>query len=143
TDSLGGRAGGPSFAVFAKGGILMLAFFPKNLNTYKASGGIEIKNSKPHPLSAADKGWGTQNIPGASSVGRPPKYSEGASPARGSSRQEMARLPQPEPQGLCPLGCALVRIGGFVETGGNPRPGSIPSPRSEDGRVGKECRYWL
>jgi len=62
----------------------MLAFFPKNLNTYKASGGIEIKNSKPHPLSAADKGWGTQNIPGASSVGRPPKYSEGASPARGA-----------------------------------------------------------
>jgi len=55
-------------------GILVLAFFPKNLNTYKASGGIEIRNSKAHPLSAADKGWGTQNIPGASSVGHPANY---------------------------------------------------------------------
>src|SRR5712692_10597780 len=31
----------------------------------------------------------------------------------------MARLPQPEPQGLPPSSCALGRIGGFVETGGN------------------------
>src|SRR5437899_4588786 len=44
-----------------------------------------------------------------------------------SSRQEMARLPQPEPQGLTPLGCALGRIGGVVETGGNLWPGSTPS----------------
>jgi len=47
-----------------------------------------------------------------------------------SSRQEMARLPQAEPQGLPPSSCALGRIGGFVETGGNLWPGSTPSPQT-------------
>src|SRR2546427_11892507 len=52
-------------------GILVLAFFPKNLNTYEASGGIEIKNSKAPPFVRRGQRMGTQNIPGASSVGHP------------------------------------------------------------------------
>src|SRR3989442_6042024 len=41
-----------------------------------------------------------------------------------SSRQEMARLPQAEPQGLPPSSCALGRIGGVVSTRGDILPRS-------------------
>src|SRR5713226_7564590 len=48
-DSLRGRVAHPLRGL-QRVGILVLAFFPKNLNTYEASGGIEIKNSKAPPF---------------------------------------------------------------------------------------------
>src|SRR5712692_1116051 len=48
-DSLRGRVAHPLRGL-QRVGILVLAFFPENLNTYKASGGIEIKNSKAPPF---------------------------------------------------------------------------------------------
>src|SRR2546425_13194145 len=48
-DSLRGRVAHPLRGL-QRVGILVLAFFPKNLNTYEASGGIEIENSKAPPF---------------------------------------------------------------------------------------------
>ena len=69
------QKGGPSFAGVCKGwGFCFWHSFRRISIPTRQAAGSKLRTQKPHPLSAADKGWGTQNIPGASSVGHPANY---------------------------------------------------------------------